>query len=77
MMRAGRRRGKREAQMSEVEIREVTDGLRFPEGPIALPDGSVLVVEIARRCLTRVAPDGSRTIVAEPGGGPNGAALVS
>ena len=61
--------------MSEVEIREVTDGLRFPEGPIALPDGSVLVVEIARRCLTRVAPDGTRTIVAEPGGGPNGAAL--
>ena len=23
------------------------EGLRFPEGPIALPDGSVILVEIA------------------------------
>ena len=27
-------------------LREVTSGLRFPEGPVALPDGSMLVVEI-------------------------------
>ena len=32
----------------------VTTGLKFPEGPIALPDGSVLVVEIARGTLSRV-----------------------
>lgn len=57
------------------ELREVTDGLLFPEGPVALADGSVLVVEIARRTLTRVGPDGSRTIVAHTGGGPNGAAI--
>lgn len=55
--------------------RVVTDGLHFPEGPIAMPDGSVLVVEIARRTLTRVFPDGRKEIVAETGGGPNGAAI--
>lgn len=58
-----------------TEFRIVTEGLRFPEGPIALPDGDVLVVEIAAGRLTRCHPDGSRTVVAEPGGGPNGAAM--
>src|SRR2546427_9896045 len=57
------------------EMREITSGLQFPEGPIALADGSVLVVEIKRGTLTRVAPDGKQTIVATTGGGPNGAAI--
>ena len=56
-------------------LREITTGLRFPEGPVAMPDGSVLVVEVERRCLTRVLPDGTKQIVATPGGGPNGAAI--
>lgn len=55
--------------------RVVADGLRFPEGPVAMPDGTVLVVEIARGTLTRVHPDGRKETVAEPGGGPNGAAI--
>ena len=46
-------------------MREITSGLQFPEGPVALDDGSVLVVEIKRGTLTRVAPDGRQTIVAE------------
>ena len=54
---------------------DITSGLRFPEGPIALPDGSVLLVEIAAGQLTRVQPDGSKEVVATPGGGPNGAAI--
>jgi gluconolactonase len=29
-----------------MKITEVTSGLRFPEGPIAMPDGSVILVEI-------------------------------
>lgn len=58
-----------------MEFREITAGLRFPEGPIAMPDGSVLLVEIERGTLTRVQPDGRREIVARPGGGPNGAAI--
>jgi gluconolactonase len=57
------------------EFREITTGLQFPEGPIAMPDGSVLLVEIRRGTLTRVRPDGTVTVVAETGGGPNGAAL--
>ena len=58
-----------------MTIREITSGLQFPEGPVALADGSVLVVEIRRGTLTRVARDGRKTIVAETGGGPNGAAI--
>ncbi len=58
-----------------MKLRDITSGLQFPEGPIALPDGDVLVVEIRRATLTRVAPDGRKTVVANTGGGPNGAAL--
>ena len=57
------------------ELREITSGLRFPEGPVAMADGSVLLVEIARGTLTRVAADGAKTIAATPGAGPNGAAI--
>ena len=56
-------------------MRVVTDQLWFPEGPIALDDGSFLVVEIRRRTLTRVRQDGRVEVVAELGGGPNGAAI--
>ena len=57
------------------QITTIASGLRFPEGPIAEPDGSVLLTEIPRGTLTRVAPDGTATVVAEPGGGPNGLAV--
>lgn len=50
-------------------------GLQFPEGPIAQPDGSVLLVEIARETLSRITPDGRCEVVASVPGGPNGAAL--
>ncbi|HWK36756.1 SMP-30/gluconolactonase/LRE family protein [Sphingomonas sp.] len=59
--------------MAELEI--VADGLRFPEGPVAMADGSVIVVEIEAGRITRVLPDGSKRTVAEPGGGPNGLAI--
>lgn len=59
----------------EIEWSTVASGLRFPEGPVPQPDGSVLVVEIARGTLSRVQPDGSVEVVAECGGGPNGAAI--
>jgi len=59
--------------MTEFEV--VATGLRFPEGPIAMPDGSVLLVEIARGTLSRVNPNGEVEIVADLGGGPNGAAI--
>ncbi len=56
-------------------MKMVTSGLGFPEGPVALDDGSVLLVEIERGTLTKVLPDGQKTIVAQIGGGPNGAAI--
>lgn len=59
----------------KLDFRIITDGLDFPEGPIAMADGSVLVVEIKGGRLIRVAPDGTRTVAAELGGGPNGAAI--
>lgn len=58
-----------------MSIRVIADGLAFPEGPVALPGGDVLVVEIAAGRLTRVSPDGTKRIVAVTGGGPNGAAI--
>ena len=50
--------------------------LGFPEGPVALDDGSVLVMEIATGRVTRVAADGALHRVADTGGGPNGAAIA-
>lgn len=58
-----------------ANFREIASGLRFPEGPIAMPDRSVLLVEIERGTLTRIGADGAAEIVAETGGGPNGAAI--
>jgi gluconolactonase len=56
-------------------MHEIVSGLQFPEGPIAMPDGSVLLVEIMRGTLSRVTLNGAVTVVAETGGGPNGAAV--
>ena len=58
-----------------TNMRTIADGLRFPEGPVAMPDGSVILTEIAAGRITRVAGDGTKTIVATPGGGPNGLAI--
>lgn len=57
------------------EIREIASGLQFPEGPVWMPDGSVILTEIRRGTITRVTPDGRTSVVATTGGGPNGAAL--
>ena len=53
----------------------IAEGLAFPEGPVACADGSVIVVEIAAGRITRIAADGSKSVLAEPGGGPNGLAF--
>jgi gluconolactonase len=56
-------------------LKQISSGLRFPEGPVAMSDGSVVLVEIERRTLSRVTPDGKIHVVATLGGGPNGAAM--
>jgi gluconolactonase len=53
----------------------IATNLQFPEGPIAMPDDSLLVVEIARETLTHISPNGKTEIVARIPGGPNGAAI--
>jgi gluconolactonase len=58
-----------------TEVRIIAAGLEFPEGPVALADGSVLVTEIAAGTLARVSPDGTIARIAHLGGGPNGAAI--
>ena len=63
-------------QTDDPAPRELATGLEFPEGPVVMDDGSVLVVEIHRATLSRV-PTGGGTaeVVAELGGGPNSAAI--
>jgi gluconolactonase len=63
------------AAMSEIETRPITDGLRFPEGPVALGD-TVVLVELQRGALSQVdVASGAITLVADCGGAPNGAAV--
>ncbi|MGY4425884.1 sugar lactone lactonase YvrE [Bradyrhizobium sp. JR6.1] len=56
-----------------ANIRVLATDLEFPEGPVVMPDGSVVLVEIRGQRLTRVYPDGRKEIVAKVPGGPNGA----
>jgi gluconolactonase len=58
-----------------LEFEVLAENLGFPEGPLVLPDGSVLVVEIATGQVSRCSRTGGSEVVAVTGGGPNGAAL--
>ena len=58
-----------------MDFRVVADELGFPEGPLEMPGGDILVVEIQRGQLTRITPDGRKSVFAVTGGGPNGVAL--
>jgi gluconolactonase len=61
--------------MADTAFTEITTGLQFPEGPVAMPDGSVILTELFASRLKRVAPDGTKTTVAEINGSPNGLAV--
>lgn len=62
--------------MTETILTELADGLQFPEGPVVLPDGDLLVCELRTGHLVRVPPaGGDRTVVANVGGSANGAAI--
>ena len=63
------------SQITLGDPKVLATGLRFPEGPVACDDGSVLVVEIAGERLTRVCSDSTVQTVANIPGGPNGAAV--
>jgi len=60
-----------------VDDRFFATGIEAPEGPIALPDGSMYVTEMsaATSRVTRLDPAGRPTVVKKTGGRPNGLAL--
>ena len=59
--------------MTDVQI--LATGLGFPEGPVAMPDGSVILTEIRNQRCSRVTPDGKVSLFSAAGGGPNGLAV--
>lgn len=54
--------------------RVIAEGLAFPEGPVVMADGSVIVVEALGGRITRCWNE-RREVVCEIGDGPNGAAI--
>src|ERR1700716_3039205 len=61
------------------EVRILATGLGFPEGPVAMPDGSVILTEIRNNRCSRVTADGKVSLFSAAGGpnalavGPDGA----
>ena len=58
-----------------MDIQLLAEGLGFPEGPVAMADGSVILTDIEGGMLNRVSPDGKVSVAARTGGGPNGLAV--
>lgn len=58
---------------SDFEL--ISDQLAYPEGPVYLKDGSVLLVDIKNEELTKISAAGEKTTVASIPGGPNGLAI--
>ena len=58
-----------------LATRRVTTGLEFPEGPVAMADGSIILSEVKAGRVQRVRPDGSKQLIAKPDGGPAGCAI--
>lgn len=57
------------------EFEVVAEGLAAPEGPVVMPDGSVIVMEMGASRITRVWGGGRSEVVSVTGGTPNGAQL--
>lgn len=53
-------------------IEFIKDGFKGTEGPIGLPDGSLLFTETQDKRITRIAPDGSVSAFLENSNGSNG-----
>ena len=56
--------------MTDVKI--LASGFGFPEGPVVMPDGAVILTEIRNGRCSRVTSDGKVTVFSGNGGGPNG-----
>src|SRR5260370_15249306 len=66
--------GARAEEVRMADIRILASGLGFPEGPVWMADGSVILGEISGSKATRVTPNGAKTEIGKAGGGPNGVA---
>lgn len=53
----------------------VAEGLKFPEGPLVMKDGSVVFVEIEKQAITRLTKDNKLEHLVDAPGGPNGLAI--
>lgn len=58
-----------------ADVRILATGLGFPEGPVAMPDGSVILTEIRNNRCSRVTANGNVSVFSQTGGGPNGLAI--
>jgi gluconolactonase len=58
-----------------MDFEVVADGLAFPEGPVVMPDGSVILVECGSGNLTRVWGDNRKEVICHVGESPAGAQL--
>ena len=55
-----------------AELRILAHDLKFPEGPVAMDDGSVILGEIAGGTVTRITPDGKVDRFSKPAAGRTG-----
>lgn len=62
-------------QFIQTDFTMITDQLAYPEGPVYLSDGNVLVVDIKNETLDKISPKGDVTTIAKVSGGPNGLAI--
>jgi gluconolactonase len=58
-----------------MDFEVVAEGLGFPEGPIAMPDGSVIFVELFGGRLWRAWGNNKKEVISEVGAAPAGAAI--
>jgi gluconolactonase len=58
-----------------LPITVLAEGLKFPEAPVPMNDGSVLFVQIESKQVSRLSPDGTVSLVKQMEGGPTGLAI--
>jgi gluconolactonase len=58
-----------------LPITVLAEGLKFPEAPVPMNDGSLLFVQIELKQVSRLTPDGTVSLVKQMEGGPNGLAI--
>lgn len=59
---------------SSYELRTLSTGHAYPEGPVLAPDGTLYAVDMAAESVVRVT--GGRGVIARATGAPNGAAIA-